>query len=207
MTRYHFDIDPKTPVKDLLPTPPPAVPITKVLVGDLALVPEVQLAEPYLFKADEKNKELEAAQRRALLHIAHQVAKINVVNQGKTDGFMERLVESRPDLRGLPFTLGQSCRLKAGEREHFRREVFVVRTWLGQSRQDETTKITKPRNLNQIMLQNFWAGYEFDHLQNTLAQGVVGFIEKAHPSRGEQRAIGSLMQMLRPGVVLCFTWV
>jgi len=186
--RYHFDIDAKTPLKDLLPTPPKDIAIGKLLVADLAQVPEVQLAEPYIFKADfKKTKELNEAQQRALIHIAHQVAKVNFANKNKTDRFMEEIVAHRPDLRGLPFTLGETCRLKKDARSLFRREVNLVRLQLAVF--DELDAEAAP---------NFWIGYDRDRQGTIAANALTGNVhEKVHPI-GEQAAVAALMQMLGP---------
>ena len=40
IVRYCFNINPKTPLKDLLPAPPRTVPFRTLLVQDLAQVPE-----------------------------------------------------------------------------------------------------------------------------------------------------------------------
>ena len=53
----------------------------------------------------------------ALEQIVGNVKKINRLNQ-KTDGFVEALMKNRTDLAGLPFTMGDACRLpesRAGE--------------------------------------------------------------------------------------------
>jgi len=44
--RFHFKIDPKTPVKDLLPRLPKMTSSGPVLVDDLTKIPEVQFQEP-----------------------------------------------------------------------------------------------------------------------------------------------------------------
>src|SRR4051794_36665790 len=87
-----FVIDPKTPLKDLLPPPPNAVTPRTLLVRNLVEVPEVQFQE-------------NAIVLMAANAIAHQMAKINFLNGQKTDRFVELLLENRPDLAGLPFTL------------------------------------------------------------------------------------------------------
>jgi len=112
MHRYHFDIDAKTQITELLPTAPKLNRIDKLQVAALTEVPEAMFEAPYVFKADPKNqKELDAARQRALIHLGRQFAQINVVNKKKPDHFMECLQAHRPDLAGLPFTLGQACRI------------------------------------------------------------------------------------------------
>ena len=91
--RFTFKIDPKAPVKDLLPTPPQAQLPLLYLNEDLAKVPEVMFGEP-LRKDLGRDKVLEQT--------AHIIAKINHLNVKKTDGFMEAMIAQRADLRGLP---------------------------------------------------------------------------------------------------------
>ena len=54
--------------------------------------------------------------RQALIANAHLIARINFVNQKKNDRYMELLLENRSDLAGLPFTMGDACRLQKKER-------------------------------------------------------------------------------------------
>ena len=104
--RFNFTIDPKTPVKDLLPTPPAAsAPVGPVVTDDLAKVPEITFqAPPAKVDPNELQKQT-----------AHQLAKMNHLNAKKTDAFMTALIESRPDLAGVPFAMGDDCRT-SGER-------------------------------------------------------------------------------------------
>src|SRR6185437_7763762 len=91
-----FTIDPKTPLKDLLPVPPKVKKIAGPLLdNDLTHVPEVQ------FQASQG-----VANNEALKSIAHQMAKINYLNDKKRDGFLEALRGERLDLHGLPFAMG-----------------------------------------------------------------------------------------------------
>ncbi len=115
--RFQFKIDPKTPLKDLLPLPPKIACMAEPVRGnDLSHVPEVQF---------------EAAQGRAnaeaMKHIAHQIAKINHLNDKKPDGFIEALRSERPDLTGLPFAMGDACRTKGERSKQFAIAVATVR--------------------------------------------------------------------------------
>lgn len=115
VNHFHFHIDPETPLKNLLP----AAPKTECAPGALAIedldqVPEVHFQDlRAVFVVREQ--------------IAHQIAKINFLNQKKTDHFMEVLLKNRPDLAGLPFVLGEACRLKKAERDKFAPAVLNVR--------------------------------------------------------------------------------
>jgi hypothetical protein len=119
LQRFQFKIDPKTPLKDLLPAAPKVGKITGPAHGDdLTRVPEVR------FEADfAKNM----ANTEAMRQIAHQIAKINHLNDKKTDGFLEALRDARLDLNGLPFAMGDACRTKGERSKQFAFAVATVR--------------------------------------------------------------------------------
>ncbi|HEY7152970.1 MAG TPA: HEAT repeat domain-containing protein [Gemmataceae bacterium] len=122
--RFQFKIDPKTPLKDLLPAPPKVKKITGPVLGnDLTRVPEIE------FQA------LPTADAEATKRIAHQIAKINHLNGKKTDGFIEALRDERLDLHGLPFAMGDACRTKGERSRQFARAVATVRRALQPSTQ------------------------------------------------------------------------
>ncbi len=88
--RSKFRIDPQTPVKDLLPTPPETAAATgPLLTDDLAKVPEAAF-EAWPAGATVSGKVAE--------QMAHQLAKIDHANAKQTDGFVAALVENREDL-------------------------------------------------------------------------------------------------------------
>lgn len=99
--RFKFKIDPKSPVADLLPKPLPVRRLPDWTNENLAMVPELAIGEP-VARTLTKEKAMEAT--------AHILAKINHLNQQKTDGFMLALLERRADLRGLPVRMGEECR-------------------------------------------------------------------------------------------------
>jgi hypothetical protein len=128
--RFHFKIDPTTPIKELLPIPPKS-PLPSGgggdfgaagpwLVDNLAQVPEVQFQEPIRPVSPLIGKDF-------LTTTAHQIAKVNFLNRKKTDHFMEKLIENRPDLTGLPFVMGDACRFNKERGENFRVAVLRVR--------------------------------------------------------------------------------
>jgi hypothetical protein len=201
--RYRFEIHPKTPVNELLPVPPRAAPVGKLLVEDLALVPEVQFQEPFVV-AGNNAVELEAARTAALIATAHQIAKINFVNGESPDRFMERLLAQRPDLAGLPFTLGESCRLPKEQRAQFQLQVGELRSLLADLRIDEKPGTDNgpaaARKRLQKSAAEFWKSYD-----STLKTGRNG--DKLHPLE-EPCAVAALTQMLdtepqslQPGLV------
>ena len=115
--RFQFKIDPKTPLKDLLPLAPKIEHRTEPVRGnDLNRVLEVQ------FEASQGNVGAEA-----MKHIAHQIAKINHLNDKKPDGFIDALRSERSDLIGLPFAMGDSCRTKGDRSKLFASAVAMVR--------------------------------------------------------------------------------
>jgi len=125
MPRFQFTIDPKTPLKDLLPVPPKAHKHAGPELGDdLAKVPEVEFQAP--IARDVNSME-------AMKQTAHQLAKINHLNGKKNDGFMEALVGERADLGGLPFAMGEACRTKGERSKQFALAVAAVRRAMQQT--------------------------------------------------------------------------
>jgi hypothetical protein len=123
--RFHFTIAPDTPLQDLLPAAPKARHAAGPLLGDdLAQVPEVLFQEnlPAGLPAD-----------KALERTAHQVAKINFLNQKEGDGFLRALLQRRPDLAGLPFAMGDACRTKGERSRQFKLALATVRQALQQA--------------------------------------------------------------------------
>src|SRR5262249_39054570 len=59
---------------------------------------------------------------------AHMIAKINHLSRAKTDGFMEALIRERSDLAGLPYTMGEACRLRADRSAQLAAAVALVRS-------------------------------------------------------------------------------
>jgi hypothetical protein len=110
-------IDPRTLPKDLLPVAPTTGPPPGTLThDDLAQVPEVQ----FRYLPREQFRET----------IGQQIAGINFLNAMSADHFIEVLRENRPDLAGLPFVVGDTCRLKEDERARFASAVLHVRASL-----------------------------------------------------------------------------
>jgi hypothetical protein len=192
--RYQFDIDPNTPLKELLPIPPKAVPINKVLGDDLAQVPEVQFQEPSVPRVNDKREKAAGAELSALAATAHQIARINFLNRHRTDHFMERLLEQRPDLAGLPFLLGQDCRRAGEERAQLRKEIPRVRSLLAavQAYDPEHLKESPLAEQKRLQLQAeiFWGVY--DHNLRSDAG-------RKRPPHQEGCATAALMQILGPG--------
>jgi hypothetical protein len=165
-----FPIDPKTPAKDLLPTPPPAKKNTgPVLTDDLALVPEVEFEQA--IPHDRPNGE--AAQQ-----IAQTIAKINHVNSKKADAFMETLRGERADIGTLPMAMGDACRTRGERNRQF------------------TNAVNSVRNANPAQAaDNFWEQYRSICIQEdrTLAGGDPTLREHVTPAR-----VAALAQIMAP---------
>ena len=74
-----------------------------VLPLELARVPEIHFQQPLT-----KAMKTEDAQ----LHAAVTIDGAHFLNRTKTDAFIAALMSKRPDLAGLPFAMGDSCRMK-----------------------------------------------------------------------------------------------
>jgi len=134
--RFQFKIDPSTPLKDLLPVPPNYPAGTgPVLVDDLAKVPEVSFQAPRTQPTAE-----------GLKQTAHAIAKINHLNEKKTDGFLQALLGDRPDLAGLPFAMGDSCRMKGARSQQFQNALTLIRQAMG----DQSALIQQEVILRQV---------------------------------------------------------
>jgi HEAT repeats len=141
--RMPFKIDPNTPLKDLLPTPPKTGKAPgPMLTEDLTHVPEVEFqalaagqshpggpikVSPLVELALELLDVQQPLPSPAALDIAHQIAKINHLNSRTTDGFVEALRGQRPDLTGLPFAMGDACRTKGERSRQFAIAAATVR--------------------------------------------------------------------------------
>jgi hypothetical protein len=167
--RFQFNIDPKAPVKSLLPVAPKATGQTGPLLGDdLTRVPEVS------FEAAPA-KGLPSI--KALEHNAHTLAKVNHLNAKKRDGFMETLLGERSDLTGLPFAMGDACRMKGERSREFNVALVIVRASLNAAG------------------DGFW-----DHFQTQCAQHDQKSARKdrAHCENVTLARVAALMQVLAP---------
>ncbi|HEV3385655.1 MAG TPA: HEAT repeat domain-containing protein [Gemmata sp.] len=197
--RFNFKINPNTPIKELLPTPPTSKPVTgPVLADDLTKVPEAEFqARPEKVAQDGKQAE----------RIAHQLAKINHVNANKTDAFMTALLENRDDLAGLPFAMGDDCRTSVERTKQFTQAVASVRRALanpnGEIFQTEGrpsapfqpgTVTSVPQGVNGNT-PTFWSQYRIICENEDAAQ------VRADKTKCEQvtlARIAALMQLLAP---------
>lgn len=104
-------IDPKTPVKELLPVAPKAKRAPVYLGDDLSRVPELSFEA-----APEKELTTEQWQKRKG-HIAAAALHLNAKRQ---DGFLKELLRERADLSGVPFVMGDDCRTTGARVELFK---------------------------------------------------------------------------------------
>ncbi|HYT91661.1 MAG TPA: HEAT repeat domain-containing protein, partial [Gemmataceae bacterium] len=189
--QFNFTIDPKTPLKDLLPTPPKSAPSGgPLLTDDLNSVPEVAFQAPL------------PKDGTAMRETAHQMAKINHLNNKKHDAFMEALFAERPDLSGLPVAMGDACRTKGEQARQFTTAVNTVRQALQPLVDMKSIEIKGDvKNAKEVVFQTttpataaaFWERY----------QAACAQEDKAAPPGDRTRAecvtrarIAALMQML-----------
>ena len=106
------------PLTDLLPAPPKAkTQRPSAFVNNLAEVPELMLTEPMPKERDP---------RKTINALASQITKIAHLNKEKPDGFVELLVAERPDLAGLPFRMGNTCRQSTTQSRYFKKAAALV---------------------------------------------------------------------------------
>jgi hypothetical protein len=189
--RFNIKILPNTPTKDLLPTPPPVKPSAGPEPGDdLAKVPEVEFqARPAKGAPTEKLAE----------QTARQLAKINHLNAKKTDAFMTALLESRPDLAGLPFAMGDDCRTSGERARQFTIAVNTVRQALAGNVALTGQALNTPNPVAVPQpggnLPPFWSQYVALCQQEDAARGRT---DKAMAEHVTLARMAALTQMLAP---------
>src|SRR5262245_5665021 len=91
-------IDPNTPLTSLLPESPAVSKAPVYLGDDLSAVPELTLeATPQMTRGAWRDRKAYTA--AAALHL----------NEKEEDGYLKALLAARPDLAGVPFTMGAAC--------------------------------------------------------------------------------------------------
>jgi len=110
------DIDPATPAARLLPTPPQTSKAPVYLGEDLSGVPELMLEAESPATADEW-----------ISRKAHAAAAALHLDQKEKEGYLKALLRSRPDLAGLPFALGETCRTRGARAKAFKDAANAVR--------------------------------------------------------------------------------
>jgi hypothetical protein len=178
---FKFKIDPKTPITDLLPTPPKAQGKLPAWTNeDLAKVSELTFGEP-IAKTLTKEKAMEAT--------AHQLAKANHLNQGKTDGFMLAFIDRRAEFRGMPFLMGDECRTREEQAKMFNLVVEGIHQNLPRNRESTTEA-----------MDQFWSNMSS---LNTLAgqnnpKGGGLRVTQANREQFHRAMVAALMQILMP---------
>jgi hypothetical protein len=189
--RFPFTIDPKTPVKDLLPAAPKATaPTGPAITDDLARVPEVQFGKPT------------PAGPEAMKDVARQVAKAAHLNAKERDGFLTALREHRPDLAGLPFAMGDECRTTGKHTQQFTNAVATVRSALAVQNAPPVAVMGGTPQAGLPPPRGFW-----DQFQALCDQQDAG-AAKADRDLAAAARVAALMQILgadspdlRPGLV------
>jgi len=102
--------DPKTPLDVLLPRPPQEGKPRHGLPQTLAEVPEVFFQEPLTNKMNTQFAQLQTAR---------VIDRINYLNAKKRDAFVVAMTSKRRDLVGLPFLMGDDCRMKDEDSRQF----------------------------------------------------------------------------------------
>jgi hypothetical protein len=171
-------VDSKTPITELLPRPPTAAP-TIVLPDKLIQVAEVE------FQAREGRMAKESDVVRSL---REQIAKIEAVNAASPDAFIRILRERRSDLQGLPFQMGESCRLELSRWASFRQAL-------------DTLRESGPGS----ELEVFWKQYrtalseqDANHLPDFLVDKSVVDLRRGRQARVNPARVATLMQVLAP---------
>ena len=188
--RFPFKIDPMTPLADLLPPMPEALPSPPgVLNEDLALVPELMFAKPFA-------KDLEFFKSQEAM--AHQMAKINHLNQKTEDGFMRAYLEKRPDLRGLPFLMGKDCRTDKNQAAAFHDVVQVVREYLDIARSGDEDTARGKQTSDDVISKRFWksmAELEKRFASKEFVDDELGILLRRNRDDVRRALVAALMQM------------
>src|SRR5262249_9456686 len=121
-THWVATIDGRTPARDFLPPVPQSLLSRSryILPGRFEEVTEVAFMEPL---RPEKEKSLTDT-RMLMTKIMHMHTK-------KADSYMEELIAQRPDLQGMPFTLGAACRTTPERMVHFGGVLQAIRGSMG----------------------------------------------------------------------------
>ena len=138
MSLKSYKNDPPAPTSDLVPaiTRSQQPERTVALPTDLAHVPEIHFQQPLI-------KALKTAD--AQLHTACTIDGVHLLNQKKTDAFIETLMRTRPDLAGLSFAMGDACRMKPEASREFVAALDVFR------KAEEATASDK----KQLLMENY----------------------------------------------------
>ncbi len=180
-------IKPKTPVSKLLPKAPGTVPDATKFVTSLGDVPQIGLEKQFPKKQRTLSK--------VLTHQHHMVTKILYVNKKDQDGYLKALIQQRKDLQGVPFLMGEKCRLAKecwGSFQVCRRSIHAAlnaAVSLSYPARDISRK--KPGDMKRLAATQMWSGFDAFLTQDS----HVGF--KTDPAAQKTHA-SILMQILAP---------
>jgi len=187
-------IGPNTPVKDLLPlVPKTSQPGKPVLVENLTQVPEVEFQAPL-------PKEMPIVEMTRQISLT--ISKINVLNNKKMDAFLEELRKARPDVDGLPFSMGDKCRIKGTRSQQFGLSVLMLR----RNMQEVDALMKKsvgldPKDRNPAPPKDaataelFWKNYKANFAKEDWTRPEANFERQEDVIMGR---IAALMQVLMP---------
>jgi hypothetical protein len=120
MSANAYKVEANALAADLVPASPKSQQAERKagLPVDLAHVPEIHFQQPLTKKMSTED---------AQLHTACTIDSVHLLNQKKTDAFIEALMKKRPDLAGLPFVMGEKCRMKPEASKRFVAALDVFR--------------------------------------------------------------------------------
>lgn len=167
------------------------------LVSDLTKAPEVgfQKAERVFDQLLSKHADRLTPEEHAKISVLREksdagtaklVAAINQVNQEAVDEFVRSLIAGRSDLAGLPWAMGDACRLKTDRSRAFVREVAVLRNVL-RLRKGEAAMKADDQRIADFKFE------DYDTLHEKVKKIAALKEEEITPAR-----IGALMQILGP---------
>jgi hypothetical protein len=184
--RFKFKIDPETPLGELLPVPlntPTKLPLWTN--ENLAKVPELTFGEP-ISKTLAKEKAMETT--------AHVMAKINHLNLKKTDGFMLAMIEKRPDLRGLPFLLGDNCCTGAEQAQAFALVADSIRQALSSAKACGADREARERFWSSVWRRFGASGADEKCFDSSLVAALTQILmpESGHFQRGLAKRLATM---------------
>jgi hypothetical protein len=115
--------------------PTPKKPSANAKTQDLAQIPELLLTEAFA-------KPINAEAARVL--ITEGVKNANLLNKTRIDGFVDDLRKNRPDLKGLPFVMGDDCRMAEDRHRSFATAGESVHQAIAHVKSREPSKQTGP---------------------------------------------------------------
>jgi hypothetical protein len=150
-THWVATVDGRTPARELLPPVPQSLLSRSryLLPGKLDEVTEIAFQEP-----------LRPDREKSLNDTRLLVSKILHMHTKKADSYMEELIAYRPDLQGMPFTLGAACRSDPERMMHFSGVLQAIRGSMGGDfSQPLTAVVLARRETNDAVSDQFWQNF------------------------------------------------